>query len=51
MKERIRGLDWEKSKGETIVVGDGKGKIYLFDAELNLLDEGKTRFSKTKPRQ
>jgi WD40 repeat protein len=32
MKERVRGLDWEKSKGEVIVVGDGAGKIYLFDS-------------------
>lgn len=51
MKEQVRGIDWEQSKGELIVVGDYKGKIYLFDTELNLLDEGKTKFSKTKPRQ
>ena len=25
MKERIRGIDWEGSKGELIVVGDYKG--------------------------
>lgn len=30
-QERIRGIDWEKSKGELIVVGDYKGKIYLLD--------------------
>lgn len=51
MKERIRGIDWEKSKGDLIVVGDYKGKIYLFDSQLQPLDEAKTRFSKTKPRQ
>lgn len=51
MKEKVRGIDWEQSQGELIVVADYKGKIYLFDSELNLLDEGKTKFSKTKPRQ
>lgn len=38
MKERIRGIDWEKSKGDLIVVGDYKGKIYLFDSKLEPLD-------------
>lgn len=51
MKEKVRGIDWEQSQGELIVVADYKGKVYLFDSELNLLDEGKTKFSKTKPRQ
>lgn len=51
MKQQIRGIDWEQSAGNLIVVGDFKGKIHLFDSELNFLDEGKTKFSKTKPRQ
>jgi len=44
-------LDWEQSEGDLIVVGDYRGKIYLFDSKLNLLSEVKTKFSKTKPRQ
>lgn len=51
MDERVRGLDWERTKGELIVVGDNRGRIYLFDSELNLLNQAKTRFSKTKPRK
>jgi microtubule-associated protein-like 6 len=51
MKEKVRGLDWEQTGNDIIVVGDYKGKIYLFDSELNPLDEAKTKFSKTKPRQ
>ena len=51
MKERIRGLDWEKKEGELIVIGDYKGKIYLCDEKLSILDEARTRFSKTKPRR
>jgi echinoderm microtubule-associated protein-like 6 len=51
MKEPVRGLDWHKEANGHIVVGDYRGKIYLFDSDLKLLDEAKTRFSKTKPRQ
>lgn len=51
MEERVRGLDWERTKGQLIVVGDNRGRIYLFDAELKLLSQAKTRFSKTKPRK
>ena len=51
MKEKVRGLDWEQSGSNIIVVADYKGKIYLFDSKLNQIDEAKTKFSKTKPRQ
>ncbi len=51
MKEQVRGVDWNQKPDGNIVVGDYRGMIYLFDSELNLLDEAKTRFSKTKPRQ
>lgn len=52
MKEQIRGVDWEKSSGELIIVGDYKGNIFLFNNKLELLSkEFKTIFSKTKPRQ
>ena len=51
MSERIRGVDWEQSKGEVIVVGDYKGMIYLFSPELKELDKVKTRFSRAKKRQ
>ena len=37
LKERVRGVDWERSKGELIVVGDYKGKLYLFNPQLELL--------------
>ena len=50
-KDRIRGIDWEKSNGELIVVGDYRGRIYLLDTELNIVDEAKTKFSRTKPRR
>lgn len=32
MKEQIRGLDWHQKGDGLIVVGDYKGKIYLFDS-------------------
>lgn len=51
MKEKVRGIDWERSKGELIIVGDYKGKIYLFNSKLELLSEVKTKFSRTKPRK
>jgi hypothetical protein len=38
MKEKVRGIDWEQSGNDIIIVGDYKGKIYLFDTELNQLD-------------
>ena len=51
MNQKIRGIDWENSKGEIIVVGDYKGYVYLFSPELKELDKMKTRFAKTKPRR
>ena len=51
MKEPVRGLDWHKEANGHIIVGDYRGKIYLFDSDLKLLDEARTRFSKTKPRK
>ena len=50
-KERIRGIDWQQSKGELIVVGDNKGKIYLLDTDLKIIDEAVTKFSRMKPRK
>ena len=38
MKEQVRGVDWHKKSDGLIVAGDYKGKIFLFDSELNLLD-------------
>ena len=49
MKDQVRGVDWHSSGN--IVIGDYRGRIYLFDEDLKLLDQAKTRFSKTKPRQ
>ena len=51
MKQQVRGVDWHKKENGLIVVGDYKGKLFLFDSDLNLLDEAKTKFSKTKPRK
>lgn len=49
MKDQVRGVDWHSSGN--IIIGDYRGRIYLFDEDLQLLDQAKTRFSKTKPRQ
>ena len=49
MKDQVRGVDWHKNGN--IVIGDYRGRIYLFDEELNLLDQAKTKFSRTKPRK
>lgn len=34
MNDRVRGVDWEKSKGELIAVGDYKGRVHLFNDKL-----------------
>lgn len=34
LKNMVRAIDWEQSKGELIVVGDYKGKIFLYDDKL-----------------
>lgn len=51
MVNMIRGIDWQPSQGELIVAGDWKGKIYLFNKNLEQLSQGKTRFSRMKPRK
>lgn len=51
LADKIRGVDWQQSSGDYIVCGDFKGKIHLFDRKLTKLDQGKTLFSRMKPRQ
>jgi WD40 repeat protein len=51
LQNMVRAVDWEQSKGELIVVGDYKGKIHLYDTNMEKLDEGRTQFSRMKPRQ
>jgi WD40 repeat protein len=45
LENDLRGIDWS-SNGEYIVAGDMKGKIILFDANLNQLDAKQSSFTK-----